>query len=172
METPRKSDESLLNGRQMEAPKRSDESRLNRAYCGFGFLGLEFLLVGAGYILSATHWFNFDWGIWPEVFGVSVVGPLFVVGGTVWALINGIGETVRFRHPALVVLSAILITFVAVLIVLLPYASGWSDAPGLPIVDHVLSVAFGIYIAANILIPAWWFTRGRRRYRAKSLAQD
>ncbi len=30
-----------------------------------------------------------------------------------------------------------------------------------------LGVAFGIFIAANLLIPAWWFIKDRRRYRAR-----
>jgi hypothetical protein len=39
---------------------------------------------------------------------------------------------------------------------------------GGPIVEYAIDIAFGIYIAANVLIPAWWFAMGRRRYRSKA----
>src|SRR5271157_3521673 len=144
----------------MKAPKKSDESQLNRAYGWFAFLGLATLPVGVGCLLSAMHWVNFDessnWGILPELFGLTLAVPLFV--GMVWSLIYGIRQTVRFRHPALVVLSGISIAFLG-LMVLLPCTPAWDADTFPPIVEYGLGIAFGSYIAGNILIPAWWFTR-------------
>jgi hypothetical protein len=91
--------------------------------------------------------------------------------GNTGASIFGIWQSVRFRHPALVVLSAISIACGGGLIVLLPNTPGWNGGPNLPIVDYGMGIAFGIYIVGNILIPAWWFIRGRQRYRTKALAQ-
>ena len=54
------------------------------------------------------------------------------------------------------------------LIALIPYTPGWNGGPSVPMVDYGMGVAFGIYIAANLLIPAWWFINGRRRYRSKA----
>ncbi len=154
----------------MEAPKNSDESQLNRAYGWFGFLGLATLPVGVGLLLSVMNWVNdSDWGAWPELFGVFLAVPIFA--GMVWALIYGIWQTVRFRHPALVVLSLISIAFLG-LMILLPTTPAWDADPVPPILGYEFGISLGIYIAGNILISAWWFTRGRPHYRAKALAQD
>jgi hypothetical protein len=44
----------------------------------------------------------------------------------------------------------------------------WNGGPDFPIVDYGMGIAFGIYIVGNILIPAWWFTLGSRRYKTKA----
>jgi hypothetical protein len=158
----------------MEVPRKSDESRLNRAYACFAFLGLATLPVGVGALLSVLHWMNFDEGstgfTLVLLFGMGLA-PLLSIG-MVGASIFGIWQTVRFRHPALVVLSMVSIVCGGGLIALLPYTPGWNGGPDLPIVDYGMGVAFGIYIAANILIPAWRFVIGRRRYRSKALAHE
>jgi hypothetical protein len=158
----------------MEAPRRSDESLLNRAYCCFAFLGLATLPVGVGALLYVLHWMNFDegstGGTLTMLFGMALATPLAI--GMVGASIFGIWQTVRFRHPALVVLSMVSVVCGGGLIALLPYTPGWNGGPGLPIVDYGMGVAFGIYIAANLLIPAWWFINGRRRYRSKAALRD
>lgn len=157
----------------METSRKSDESRLNRAFGWFAFLGLATLPVGVGLLLSVMHWVNFDegsnWGILPELFGLTLAAPIFL--GMVFASIYGIWQTVRLRHPALVVLSVISIAFLG-LIVILPTTPAWDADTFPPIVDYGLGITFGSYIVGNILIPAWWFTRGRRHYRTKALAQD
>jgi hypothetical protein len=158
----------------MEVPRKNDESRLNRTYGCFAFLGLATLPVGVGALLYVMHWMNFDegstGGSLTMLFGMALAAPLSI--GMMGATTFGIWQTVRFRHTALVVLSAISILCGGGLIVLLPYTPGWNGGPDLPIVDFGMGVAFGIYIAANILIPAWWFVIGRRRYRSKALAQE
>ena len=156
------------------APRRSDESRLSRAYGCFAFLGLATLPVGVGALLYVLHWMNFDegstGGTLTMLFGMALAVPLAI--GMVGASIFAIWQTVRFRHPALVVLSMVSIICGGGLIAVLPYTPGWNGGPNLPIVDYGMGAAFGIYIAANLLIPTWWFINGRRRYRSKALAHE
>jgi hypothetical protein len=154
----------------MEVPRRSDESLLNRAYGCFAFLGLATLPVGIGALLYVLHWMNFDegstGGTLTMLFGMALATPLAI--GMVGASIFGIWQTVRFRHPALVVLSMVSIVCGVGLIVLLPHTQGWNGRPDSPVVDGGMGVAFGIFIVANLLIPAWWFIKGRRHYRSKA----
>jgi hypothetical protein len=156
------------------APRRSDESLLNRAYSCFAFLGLATLPVGVGALLYVLHWMNFDegstGGTLTMLFGMGLATPLAI--GMVCASIFGFWQTVRFRHPALVALSMVSIVCGGGLIALLPYTPGWNGGPDSPIVDYGMSVAFGIYIAANLLIPAWWFINGRRHYGSKAALRD
>jgi hypothetical protein len=153
-------------GSPMEIPRKSDESRLNRAYGCFAFLGLATLPVGVGMLLSVLHWMNFDegstGGSLAMLFGMGLAPPLFL--GMMAASIYGISQTLHFRHPALIILSVISIAGGGLIVLLLntPAFNGGQD---LPMVDYGMGIAFGIYIAANLLIPAWWFTKGRRRYR-------
>jgi hypothetical protein len=158
----------------MDVPRKSDESRLNRAYGCFAFLGLATLPVGVGVLLSMLHWMNFDegsnGGTSVMLFGMVLAAPLSV--GILGASIFGISQTVRFRHPALVVLSVISIACGGGMIVLLPHTPVWNGGPDFPIVDYGMGIAFGIYIVANILIPTWWFTKGKLRYKGKAFAQD
>ena len=41
------------------------------------------------------------------------------------------------------------------------------DSPGGAVTGYLMALAFGLYIWANILIPAWWFIKGRGHYRSK-----
>ena len=154
----------------MEARKRSDESQLNRTYGCFAFLGLATLPIGVGSLLSVLHWVNFDEGSTAGglamYFGMLLGAPLSV--GILGASIYGLWQTVRFRHRALIVLSAITIACCGGLIVLMLYTPAWNGDLDLPIVDYGMGVSFGIYIAANLLIPAWWFIKGRQHYRRKA----
>jgi hypothetical protein len=151
---------------QLESPARdpakSNESLLNRAYGCFAFLGLATLPVGVGILLSVLHWMSFDegsnGGTLAMLFGMGLAAPLFL--GILGATILGISETVRLRHPALVVLSVISIACGGGMIALLPKTPVWNGAPDMPIVDYAIGIASGIYIAGNVLIPAWWFTLG------------
>jgi hypothetical protein len=158
----------------MNVPRKSNESQLNRAYGSFAFLGLATLPVGVGIVLSLLSWMSFDegtnGGTLVMLFGMVLATPLSV--GILGASIFGICQTVRLRHPALVVLSVISIVCGGGMIVLLPYTPVWKGGPDTPIVDHAIGIAFGIYVIGNILIPAWWFIRGRRRYRTKALARE
>jgi hypothetical protein len=153
---------------------RSDESLLNRAYGCFAFLGMATLPVGVGALLSVLHWMNFDEGstgfMLVMLFGMVLAVPLSV--GILGASIFGISQTMRFRHPALVVLSLISIACGGGMIVLLPHTPVWNGGPDFPIVDYGMGIAFGIYIVGNVLIPAWWFIKGRRRYRTEAFAQE
>ena len=147
---------------------RLEYSRLNRAFGCFAFLGLATLPVGVGILLSVLHWMNFDegsnGGTLVMLFGMGLAAPLSV--GMLGASIYGIQQTVRFRHTALVALSAISIACGVGMLGLLPYTPVWNGGPDFPIVDYAIGIAFGIYVTANLLIPAWWFTKGRRRYLA------
>jgi hypothetical protein len=158
----------------VEVPRKSEKSWLNRAFGCFAFLGLATLPVGVGVLLSLLHWMNFDegsnGGTLVMLFGMGLAAPLSV--GILGASIFGISQTVRFRHPALVVLSVISIACGGGMIALLPKTPVWNGGPDLPIVDYGIGIAFGIYIAANLLIPAWWFINGRRRYRSTALANE
>ena len=92
----------------------------------------------------------------------------YLGGGTLLiGSIYGFWQTVRFRHRALIVLSVITIACGSSLIVLVRY-----DGPDLPIVDYGMGIAFAIYIIANVFIPAWWFAKGRRRYRSRALGTN
>ena len=87
------------------------------------------------------------------------------------ALVFGIMQTVRFQHWPLIVLSLVAIICGGGLIVALPYTPGWNGGPDSPMVDYGMGVTFGIFILVNILIPAWWFTKGKLRYRSQAFAQ-
>lgn len=149
----------------MDVPGKSDESQLNRAYGCFAFLGLATLPVGVGILLSVLHWMNFDEGStaggWAMYLGILLGPPLSAA--IVGASIYGIRQTVRFRHRALIVLSVITIACSGGLTVLMLY-----EGPDLPIVDYGIGITFAIYITANIFLPAWWFAKGRQRYRSSS----
>jgi hypothetical protein len=146
---------------------RLEYARLNRAYGCFGFLGVASLPFGIAALLDEFHLINFD-----AIVGVRLEGWTIFLGipGMLCATIYGIRQTVRFRHPALVVLSVVSIICWGGTMIYMPY----SDLhPTLDyVMGYVLGIAFGIYITANIFIPAWWFTMGRRRYRSKELAQE
>jgi hypothetical protein len=153
---------------QKQVLPKSELPRLNRAYACFAFLGLATLPVGVGALLSVLRWMNFDegstGGSLAMLFGMALATPLFL--GMLAASIFGIWQTMRFRHPALIVLSVISVACSGGLIILLPNTPGWKGGSDSPMVDYGMGIAFGIYIAANLLIPAWWFTQGRRRYRS------
>lgn len=140
----------------------------------FAFLGLATLPVGVGALLYVLHWMNFDegstGGTLTLLFGMALATPLAI--GIFCASISGIWQTVRFRHPALIVLSTVSIVCGGGLIALLPYTPGWNGGPDSPIVDYGIAGAFGIYIAANLLIPAWWVINGRRQYRSEAALRD
>jgi hypothetical protein len=136
---------------------RLEYARLNRAYRCFAFLGLVTLPFGIAALLDEFHLINFD-----AIVGVRLEGWTIFLGipGMLCATIYGIRQTVRFRHPALVVLSVVSIIFWGGTMIYFRYFDY--------LTGYVLGIAFGIYITANIFIPAWWFTMGRRRYRSKA----
>jgi hypothetical protein len=143
---------------------------MNLAYGCFAFLGLMALPVGLSGLLSEFGLRNPDQGsggvgevlirltvAFSTVFGF----PLFV--GMIVASVYGIKRTVRFRHAALVVLSTISIVcgggFLTVM------ANEWDVYPGGRTLTYAMDIVGGLYVSANILIPAWWFTT--RRWRAR-----
>jgi len=148
--------------------QHSDEVRLNRAYRCFGFLGIVTLpfplldllskFVGEAYIES--------WGLLAELAGMFLAFP--VLAGVLYATIYGIRQTVRFRHRPLVFLSAVSIICGGGFLLSIPY---W-DSPRNAVRDYLMALGFGFYLAANILIPAWWFVKGRRQYRSKGTLRD
>jgi hypothetical protein len=104
-----------------------------------------------------------DWGLLFEIF---LAIPLFVV--MLIVSVCGIVRTVRLRHTALVVLSAIAIVCGGGCVTLeLTLRGGGGGSLGV-----VAGIAAGIFLAANVLIPAWWFISGRRDYKSEALAQQ
>ena len=138
------------------------------------FFGLATLPVGVGILLSVLHWMSFDEG--------STEGSLVMLFGMVHCHAAFCGDPGRYdlwdpadgaaRQRALIVLSAISIVCGGGLIVLMPYTPGWDGGPDSPMVDYGMGIAFGIYVTANIVIPAWWFTKGRRRYKGDAFAPE
>ena len=156
----------------MDVPEKSDESLLSRAYGCFAFLGLITLPYGLAGLLSELGLMNFHVGSGGIGETLTVVGTVLgfpIFAGILTASVSGIRQTVRFRHPALVILSTVSIICGYGSLALL---TTWNDVRGHPILDYVADMAVGIYIAANVLIPVWWFTAGRLRYRNKALAQE
>ncbi len=139
---------------------RLEYARLNRAYRCFAFLGLVTLPFGIAALLDEFHLINFD-----AIVGVRLEGWTIFLGipGMLCATIYGIRQTVRFRHPALVVLSVVSIIFWGGTMIYFRYFDY--------VTGYVLGIAFGIYITANIFIPAWWFAVGRWRNKDERLLQ-
>jgi hypothetical protein len=164
-----------LPGSPARIPEKSNEFLLNRAYHCFAFLGLVTLPFGLGALLSEFGLMNFDES--SHGLGWSLIGwtmvlciPIFV--GMLCATIYGIRQTVRFRHTPLVILSVVSIVCWVETIIFMPF----SDLPGhgvlYQVMDYVTGIELGVYIAANILIPTWWFITGRRRYRREAFEQE
>jgi hypothetical protein len=87
------------------------------------------------------------------------------------ASVWGIVLTVKFwRHSALVVLSVVSIVCGGGLLTVI--AIERDVYPGSSTLTHAMDIAGGLYIAANVFIPAWWFIKGRRRNRSEALAQE
>jgi len=42
------------------------------------------------------------------------------------------------------------------------------DSPGGAVTGYLMSLGFGLYMGANILIPAWWFIKGTTEARQLS----
>ena len=153
--------------------EKSDDAPLDRAYGCFGFLGLVTLPFGIAALLSQFGLMSFDEGShgygWTLVGGM-LLGPLLLVGMLV-ASVSGIVLTVKFwRHSALVVLSVVSIICGGGLLIVI--AIEWDVSPGSSTLTHAMDIAGGLYIAANVFIPAWWFIKGRRRYKSKAFAQE
>jgi hypothetical protein len=153
--------------------EKSDDALLNRAYGCFGFLGLVTLLFGIVALLSQFGLMNFNEGSngfgWMLVGGMLLGPPLLV--GMLVASVWGIVLTVKFwRHSALVVLSVVSIVCGGGLLTVM--AIEWDVSPGSSTLTPAMDIAGGVYIAANVLVPAWWFIKGRRRYRSEALAQE
>ena len=149
--------------------EQSDEFRLNRAYrcCAFlGIVTLPFPLLDLLTRLEAANGIVERWGGLAELVGMILALPIFA--GMLYATIYGIRQTVRFQHRPLVFLSAVSIICGGGFMLSIPY---W-DSPSSAVTNYLLSLGFGLYIAANILIPAWWFIKGRKHYRSKAVLQD
>lgn len=164
----------------MGGPEKSDDSRLSRAYGCFAFLGLITLPLGLAALLQAFGLMNFDVGtIGKDSGGVGqtlsrlalLVGMLLglpIIAGVLYASIYGIRQTVRFRHTPLVVLSVVSIVCGGGLLIVV--ANEWDIYSGTPTLRYAMDIAGAVYVAANVLIPAWWFSKGKRRYRTKAPA--
>lgn len=153
---------------------KSKKAQLNWTFGYFFFLGLTTLPFGVIALLDALHWVNLekissDGEFWIEIFGLTVALPLVLA--MLAATIMGIWRTVELRHPALIVLSIVSIICGGGMIALVPYTPVWNGHPDVPVVDHTMAIAFGIYICANVLIPAWWFIVRRPRDKNSAVAQ-
>lgn len=85
------------------------------------------------------------------IFGLPTFAAM--IGATVY----GIARAVQFRHPAMVILSVISMVCGGGVIALLTVLSD-RESP------YAFGAFGGVYIAGNVLIPAWWFAVGRRRF--------
>ena len=150
-------------------PEQSDEFRLNKAYRCFAFLGIITLSIGLLDLLSefeAANSIMESWGELAELAGMLLAFP--ILAGMLYSTIYGIRQTVRFRHRPLVFLSAVSIICVGVFLLSIPY---W-DSPGNVVTSYLMPLGFEFYLWANILIPAWWFIKGRRHYRSQGTLRD
>lgn len=148
-------------------PEQNDEFRLNRAYRCFAFLGIITLPLPLLDLLSqfkAVSGIVDQWGVLLELVAMFLALP--ILGGMLYATIYGIRQTVRFRHRPLVILSAVSIICVGGLMLFIPYSDSPGHADVHPVTGYMMGLGFGIYIWSNILIPAWWFIKGRRQYRS------
>ncbi len=156
---------ALLRGVLKAVTEKSDDALLDRAYGCFGFLGLASLAFGLSVLLSESSGLG---GRLTVLFGMLL--PLALMLGMFAASVCGIVLTVKFRrHPALVVLSVVSIVCGGGGMIYISH----SVLPDLPhYLEYAPTIGVAIYVAANVLIPAWWFAMGRRRYRSKALAQE
>ncbi|SRR6266403_3850314 len=164
---------ALLRALLKAVTEKSDDALLDRAYGCFGFLGLVTMSFGIAALLSHFGLMNFDEGSngfgWTLVGGMLLGPPLLV--GMLVASVWGIVLTVKFwRHSALVVLSVVSIVCGGGLLTVI--AIEWDVYPGSSTLTPAMDIAGGLYIAANVFIPAWWFIKGRRRNRSEALAQE
>ena len=164
---------ALLRALLKAVTEKSDDALLDRAYGCFGFLGLVTMSFGIAALLSHFGLMNFDEGSngfgWTLVGGMLLGPPLLV--GMLVASVWGIVLTVKFwRYSALVVLSVVSIVCGGGLLTVI--AIEWDVYPGSSTLTHAMDIAGGLYIAANVFIPAWWFIKGRRRNRSEALAQE
>jgi hypothetical protein len=173
-------DHSNLPASPAHIPQKSNEFRLNRAYRCFAFLGLITLPVGLAALLDALGLMKFDMGtigvdssgvgqmLTRWAFAVAMLLGVPILAGMLYATIYGIWQAVRLRHQPLVVLSAVSIICWLGTLIYIPH----SDLPGHPYVEYAWEIGGEIYVAANLLIPAWWFTNGRRRYGSNSVGHE
>ncbi|HWY22787.1 MAG TPA: hypothetical protein VNX26_16285 [Candidatus Acidoferrum sp.] len=166
----------------MDVARESDEFLVNRAYRCFAFLGLITLPLGLAALLQVFGLMNFDMGtigkdsggVGQTLSGVALlVGMLLglpVVAGMLYVTIYGIRQTVRFRHPPLVALSLISIVCGGGLLIVM--ANEWDVDHGGSALTRAMDIAGGLYVGANVLIPAWWFIKGRRHYRSKAVPRE
>jgi hypothetical protein len=130
---------------------------------------LTTLPLGLAALLQKLGLMRFDLGeafSWAYYWGILLGGPILI--GMLAATAYGIVRTVQFRHLALEVLSVNAIVCGGGTMLLIFAADNASQ----PLLDYVIGIGFATYITANLLIPAWWFTTGRRRYRMKAPAAE
>jgi hypothetical protein len=148
-----------------ELERRKRLRLLDQAYGCFAFLGFSNLPFGLVTLLELFGLLNLNdrSGVgatlagWAELFEYTLAIPLFVAMLT--ASVYGIRRTVQHPDPALVVLSGISIvcegTFISLLF------KEWNV--GSNVVGDMLEIGYGIFIAANIILPARWLIVRRRR---------
>ena len=150
-------------------PEQKDEILLNRAFGCFTFLGVVPLLIGFLDLLiqfETAKGNEENWGLLVELTVMILALP--VLAGMLYATTYGIRQTVRFRHRPLVFLSAVSIICGGGFLLSIPY---WSS-PNNAVTNYLVAFGFWFYAAANILIPAWWFIKGRRHYRSEAALRD
>lgn len=157
--------------------EKTIEFRLNRAYRCFAFLRLITLPVGLAALLDALGLMKFDMGTigvdssgvgqtlprW--TFAVAMLLGIPILAGMLYTTIYGNWQALR--HSPLVLSAVSIICWLGTLIYI-PY----SDAPGHPYLEYAWEIGGEIYVAANLLIPACWFTKGRRRYGSDPVGQE
>ena len=139
-----------------ELAKQKSLRRLDRAYACYAYVGLFTIAMLAVVALPSTEK--------KEGYGMALVlpGALLPV-----AFVAAIVMTVRLRrHRALIFLS--LSTLILTLVFLAVGISDWS-AEGLS--EYAVNTVVGVYGAGAVLVPVWWFVKGRRHYRDNALTR-
>jgi hypothetical protein len=144
-----------------ELDKQRSLRRLNRAYGCYAFIGVTILVFLA--IASAIPEGEAAEG-YGMMMGMSVGAPLML--GSIIAFVAGIVLTLGLhdrwhRHRPLVIVCLTHVLFMAGAI---GASSAIPDEPG-RLLQYALYALVGIYIAIAVLVPGWWFTIGRRKYR-------
>jgi len=152
MTIPERSEEVAVN----EKERLKGLRRLDRAYACYAYVGLFTMVVLAVVTLPATEAAR-------EGYGMSLILP-----GTILpiALVAALVMTVRLRHhrPLLVLgLSTLFLPLVC-------FVVGVSTPEAIS--EYAMDGVVGIYAVGAVLVPVWWFVKGRWRHRELLLGED
>lgn len=155
MTIPRRSDE--IAAEEME--RRETLRRLDRVYGCYAFLGLAMMAIMAVDILATPEGQGGTQEGWGMALGALLALPLPIV------LVATIVWTLKLRrnwqrHRMILVLGLSTLFLAGAMAIdaseIFPAKSNRAE-------EYAGYAVVGIYAVAATLVPAWWFTRGRRR---------